>query len=83
LLDIVPITADPTSNPNDPVNVQVVAGPNGWSWNSSVAGSIQVAQASLYGNLNEQFAELQQLWSTYRLISVNLTYVPSMQGAGN
>jgi hypothetical protein len=35
-----------------------------------------------YGEFTEQFAELAALWATYRLDSVEVTFVPSQTGAG-
>ena len=36
----------------------------------------------LYGFLSGQFSELAQLWSTYRLCDVSVTFIPNNTGAG-
>ena len=39
-------------------------------------------QAFLYGANTGQFDELAQLWSTYRINSVELVFYPNMNGQG-
>jgi hypothetical protein len=54
LLDIIPITQDPTSGDSaQPANIQFAAGPNGWSWDYRQNGTTLSAEDSKYGGVTD------------------------------
>lgn len=57
---------------------------NGWYFSARQGtNQIPVAEdAALFGATTSQFSELSELWSTYRVNWVELTYFPSVFGAG-
>jgi len=83
LVDIVPILGG-TGNPNEPTIVQIGTGVNGWYYDCRQTGSLTpVSEAAFaYGAFTGQFDQLAELWSTYRLDSVEVQYVPLNPGAG-
>jgi len=75
----VPVVAPASSgyNPDEPCLVQFACGVNKWIWDVRQGGVVLTAQDFKYGQGTEQFAELAALWSTYRLDSVQVEFVPS------
>jgi glutathione peroxidase-family protein len=72
---LIPLSA--TYNATEPCVVQFASGVNKWIWDVRQGGSIVTAETLEYGEFTEQFAELAALWSTYRLDSVTIEFVPS------
>lgn len=83
--EFVPIIAPVTGyNIDEPALVQFVAGPNGFAFTITQGGAVLAGlQSSSYGENTLQFAELAELWLTYRLDKVTLEFVPNNPGAGN
>jgi len=73
----------PANSVNVPVDLQIVAGVNGWSYGTLVSGGVQNVTRRRYGESTGQFEKLAALWSTYRIKSVHIEFTPStMAGIG-
>jgi hypothetical protein len=58
---------------------------NGWYY-SVRQGTSQIPvseDAALYGATTDQFSQLSELWSTYRVNSIDIAYFPPYFGAGS
>jgi len=57
---------------------------NGWYYDCRQSGSLTPVsfEAYAYGAFTGQFNQLAELWSTYRLDSVEVQYLPLNPGAG-
>jgi len=72
-----------TYNVDEPCVVQFCAGVNGWSFTLRQSGNTSPLESGAYGERPGQFAQLSELWLTYRLDKITLELVPNNPGAGN
>jgi hypothetical protein len=84
LIDIVPVLAGGGTVPNleAPIVVQFCSNPNTWSFSISQAGSTLDVIGAAYGETTGQFADLARLWDTYRLLAVDVEFIPNNTGSG-
>jgi len=83
LNEYVPIFVTTAYNIEQPAAVQFVAGVNGWVYQVTQAGTVVGGAAAAYGESTQQFAELSDLWLTYRINRVSCELTPNNPGAGN
>lgn len=82
LLDLFPIGASEQFDPSEPVVVELFAGVNQWGYLLKQSGVIIGSSNYPYGELGQQFSELSQLWSTYRIDGLVVQWMPANTGAG-
>jgi hypothetical protein len=79
LIDVVPILLNNQGvavNPTDPFVLQAGFNANGWFYEVKQGGTPTAFRESLWGFNTEQFADLQKLWSTYRVNNVECMITP-------
>jgi len=83
LNEYIPIFVTSDYEIDQPAAVQFVAGVNGWVYSVTQGGTTVGGAAAAYGESTQQFADLSDLWLTYRVNRVSCELTPNNPGAGN